>query len=67
MSSKYMVIMEDIKQRLAEKSLVAGSKLPSVRQLSKHFSCSKNTVIKAYEELEKLHLIYSVSKAVILL
>ncbi|WP_413366324.1 PLP-dependent aminotransferase family protein [Lysinibacillus sp. 3P01SB] len=63
MSSKYMEIMEDIKQRLAEKSLVAGSKLPSVRQLSKHFSCSKNTVIKAYEELEKLHLIYSVPKS----
>lgn len=52
-----------MKQRLANRSLVAGSKLPSVRQLSEQFSCSKNTVIKAYEELEKIHLIYSVPKS----
>lgn len=55
--------MEEVKQRLANRSLVAGSKLPSVRQLSEQFSCSKNTVIKAYEELEKIHLIYSVPKS----
>lgn len=63
MSSKYIEIMEDIKLRLADGSLIAGSKLPSVRQLSEHFSCSKNTVIKAYEELEKEHIIYSVPKS----
>ncbi|KKI91258.1 GntR family transcriptional regulator [Bacillus sp. SA1-12] len=63
MSSKYSEIMEEIKLRLADGSLIAGSKLPSVRQLSEHFSCSKNTVIKAYEELEKEHLVYSVPKS----
>lgn len=63
MSSKYIEIMEDIKLRLADGSLIAGSKLPSIRQLSEHFSCSKNTVIKAYEELEKEHVIYSVPKS----
>ncbi len=63
MRPKYIEIMEEIKQRLASKSLVAGSRLPSVRQLSDHLSCSKNTVIKAYEELEKEHLIYSVPKS----
>ncbi|MFC0274737.1 PLP-dependent aminotransferase family protein [Metabacillus herbersteinensis] len=63
MSSKYIKIMEEIKLQLADRSLIAGSKLPSVRQLSEHFSCSKNTVIKAYEELEKEHLIYSVPKS----
>ncbi len=55
--------MGEIKLRLANGSLIAGSKLPSVRQLSEHFSCSKNTVIKAYTELEKEHLIYSISKS----
>nr|WP_299095526.1 winged helix-turn-helix domain-containing protein [uncultured Metabacillus sp.] len=55
--------MEEIKLQLADGSLDAGSKLPSVRQLSEYFSCSKNTVIKAYEELEKEHLIYSVPKS----
>ncbi len=63
MNSKYIKIMEDIKLRLEDGSLIAGSKLPSVRQLSEYFSCSKNTVIKAYAELEKEHLIYSVPKS----
>lgn len=63
MSSKYLIIMEEIKQRLAEGKLVTGSKLPSVRSFSEYFACSKNTVIKAYDELEKEHLIYSVPKS----
>ena len=53
MSLKYLKIMEEIKLGLANGSLIAGGKLPSVRRLSHHFSCSKNTVIKAYSELEK--------------
>ncbi|WP_407271155.1 PLP-dependent aminotransferase family protein [Radiobacillus sp. PE A8.2] len=63
MSTKYNKIMEAIKRQLEDGTLVAGSKLPSVRQLSERFSCSKNTVIKAYEELEKQHLIYAVPKS----
>ncbi|MBU5210209.1 PLP-dependent aminotransferase family protein [Heyndrickxia oleronia] len=63
MGLKYFKIMEEIKLQLVNGSLIAGSKLPSVRQLSEHFSCSKNTVIKAYTELEKEHLIYSVPKS----
>ncbi len=55
--------MEAIKLQLADGSLIAGSKLPSVRQFSEDFLCSKNTVIKAYAELEKEHLIYSVPKS----
>lgn len=63
MNSKYIKIMEEIKIQVTDGSLIAGSKLPSVRQLSEYFSCSKNTVIKAYAELEKKHLIYSVPKS----
>lgn len=63
MNSKYSKIVQEIKRRLVNGSLFAGSKLPSVRQLAEYFSCSKNTVIKAYEELEKEHLIYSVPKS----
>ncbi|KOS67805.1 GntR family transcriptional regulator [Lysinibacillus contaminans] len=63
MSSKYIQIMGEIKGQLANGTLHAGSKLPSVRQLSEHFSCSKNTVIRAYTELEKEHVIYAVSKS----
>ncbi|MDL4839838.1 aminotransferase-like domain-containing protein [Aquibacillus rhizosphaerae] len=63
MNLKYMKIIEEIKLQLTNGSLIAGSKLPSVRQFSEQFSCSKNTVIKAYVELEKEHLIYSVPKS----
>ena len=63
MSSKYIQIMEEIKEQLANGLLHAGSKLPSVRQLSERFSCSKNTVIRAYTELEKEHVIYAVPKS----
>lgn len=63
MSSKYIQILEGIKGDLATGILHAGSKLPSVRQLSVRFSCSKNTVVRAYSELEKEHLIYAVPKS----
>lgn len=63
MDTKYNGIVKDIKNQLANGDLLAGSKLPSVRQLSEKFSCSKNTVIKAYDELEKEHLIFSVPKS----
>jgi len=63
MDTKYDGIVKDIKNQLANGYLLAGSKLPSVRQLSEKFSCSKNTVIKAYDELEKEHLIFSVPKS----
>lgn len=63
LNPKYLEIVEEIKSQLTNGDLVAGSKLPSVRQLSEKFSCSKNTVIKAYSELEKEHLIYAISKS----
>ncbi|KZE63733.1 GntR family transcriptional regulator [Fictibacillus phosphorivorans] len=60
MSTKYRIILEDIKQQLTDGKLAAGHKLPSIRQLSDAYNCSKNTIIKAYNELEKEHLIYTV-------
>lgn len=60
---KYLQIMNVIDQRVANGQLKPGSKLPSIRTLSEQFACSKNTVIKAYDELEKKHLIYSVPKS----
>lgn len=63
MEAKYHKMIEYIEQQLDKGSLVAGSKLPSIRSLSEQFSCSKSTVTKAYNELEKAHLIYSVPKS----
>ncbi len=58
-----MGIIEDIKDKMANGLLTTGSKLPSVRQLAEQFSCSKNTVIRAYNELEKEHFIFSIPKS----
>ncbi len=62
-AAKYEMIMSVIKQQVANGTIGPGSKLPSVRMLADRFSCSKNTVIQAYSELEKEHLVYSVPKS----
>lgn len=43
--------------------LPLGSKLPSIRTLSEDHNISRNTVTKAYSELEKDGYIYSLSKS----
>ncbi|ALC80270.1 MULTISPECIES: aminotransferase-like domain-containing protein [Bacillus] len=60
---KYAMIVKEIEKRIADGYLKPGSKLPSIRALSEEFSFSKNTVIKAYQKMEKSHLIYSVPKS----
>ncbi|MFJ7668759.1 PLP-dependent aminotransferase family protein [Lysinibacillus sp. NPDC097195] len=58
-----MQIIEEVKEQLTTGKLYAGCKLPSVRQLSEQFSCSKNTVIRAYSQLEQEHVIYAIPKS----
>ncbi|MFC0216259.1 PLP-dependent aminotransferase family protein [Paenibacillus chartarius] len=59
----YAKIMHHIERQIEAGTLKPGSKLPSIRSLSETFGCSNNTVIKAYSELEKKHLIYTVPKS----
>ncbi|MFH5185036.1 PLP-dependent aminotransferase family protein [Paenibacillus sp. TAB 01] len=63
MENKYQFVMEQIKKQLVEGSIKPGEKLPSIRELSKQFSCSMNTAIHAYRDLEEAHWIYSVPKS----
>lgn len=37
-----------IQDQIANKSLIAGARLPSVRQFSKQLNCSVSTVVEAY-------------------
>ncbi|USK31871.1 PLP-dependent aminotransferase family protein [Bacillus sp. F19] len=60
---KYEEVMMEIAHRAAAGVLKPGSRLPSIRALSEELSCSKNTIIKAYQELELNHQIYSVKKS----
>jgi DNA-binding transcriptional MocR family regulator len=63
MDMKYTKIMDVIQERMSSGKLGTGNKLPSIRQLSEQFNCSKNTIIRAFNELEKQHFIYSVPKS----
>lgn len=60
---KYERVKDDLKQRINSGAIKPGGKLPSIRELSNQWECSKNTVIRAIDELEKEHLIYSVPKS----
>ncbi|MFC4403873.1 PLP-dependent aminotransferase family protein [Gracilibacillus xinjiangensis] len=61
--TKYSLIYNEIKQQILNGVLKSSSKLPSIRKLAEQYDCSKNTIIKAYMELEKQHLIYSIPKS----
>ncbi|MBO9598793.1 MAG: PLP-dependent aminotransferase family protein [Cohnella sp.] len=60
---KYEQVKNDLKQRMNSGAIKPGGKLPSIRELSLQWGCSNNTVIRAIDELEKEHLIYSVPKS----
>lgn len=63
MEKKYRIVIDFIKQEIADKKLKPGSKLPSIMKASKTLQCNKDTVIRAYNELIKEHVIYSVPKS----
>lgn len=61
--NKYLMVEQFIKQQVDEGMLVSQDKLPSIRALSQQLTVSKNTVIRAYQELEAQGMIYSVPKS----
>ncbi|MBW7477091.1 PLP-dependent aminotransferase family protein [Paenibacillus oenotherae] len=61
--NKYEHVKRYIKDQLQSNAIKPGAKLMSIREISSQFACSKNTVIRAYDDLEKEHLIYSVPKS----
>ncbi|MDQ0091428.1 DNA-binding transcriptional MocR family regulator [Paenibacillus anaericanus] len=60
---EYAKIMNDIERRIDDGEIRGGQRLPSIRQLAEHYSCSKSTIIRAYSELEKRHLVYSIPQS----
>ncbi|MGG6795759.1 UNVERIFIED_CONTAM: PLP-dependent aminotransferase family protein [Streptococcus canis] len=63
MTSKYQSIISDLDQAIQDRSLKKGERLPSIRQLSDIYHCSKDTVQRALLELKYRHLIYAVPKS----
>ncbi|HFU4203474.1 TPA: PLP-dependent aminotransferase family protein [Streptococcus suis] len=59
----YQTIVQDILTGIERQDYKRGQKLPSIRQLSQIYQCSKDTVQKALKELTYQHRIYAVEKS----
>lgn len=60
---KYEEVISYIKHEIAVGNLTSKKKLPSIRTVAHAFNCSMGTIIKAYTELEKSHIIYASPKS----
>ncbi|WP_240421903.1 PLP-dependent aminotransferase family protein [Paenibacillus periandrae] len=60
---KYGLLLNELEALIKSHPYKEGDKLPSIRTLAEQYGYSKSTVIKAMEELEKRHRIYSVPKS----
>ncbi len=63
MNTTYVRIAMDIENGIHAGDYPFHKKLPSIRHLSKKYTCSQGTVIKAYETLKNKHLIYSLPQS----
>ena len=62
-ANKYLIVEKHLKQAINNGVYQPDDKLPSIRQLSTELKVSKNTVIRAYQELEAQSMVYSVPKS----
>lgn len=53
----YQQVVEGVKEAVARGVLKPGDKLPSVRELAMELTINHNTVAKAYQDLEREHVI----------
>ena len=60
---KYETIYQSLLLQIQTGKLEAGSKLPSIRNLTQLYSCSKSTVLSALKRLVDQHIIYAVPKS----
>lgn len=61
--NKKQKVIDRIRSEIVNGHVKPGQRLPSIREQSQTFACSLNTIISAYQELEKDNLIYSRPKS----
>lgn len=61
--SKYNDIVDFINNEIDTGRIKHGGKMPTIRELSEVFNCSKQTVVHAYEKLQKDHIVYSIPQS----
>ncbi|MDG0812711.1 aminotransferase-like domain-containing protein [Cohnella rhizosphaerae] len=60
---KFEFVVDELTRQSKDGRLKPGDKLPSIRKLTETYGCSKNTILRAYAELERRHLVYAVPKS----
>ena len=60
---KYLDVLNKIEYMIENEEFKQGEKILSIRKFADLFNCNKWTVIRALEELEKKHIIYSVPQS----
>lgn len=61
--SKYQDIVDFINTEIENGNIKHNDKMPTIRNLSEKFNCSKQTIVHAYEKLQKDHIIYSIPQS----
>ncbi|WP_312648171.1 aminotransferase-like domain-containing protein [Aminipila sp.] len=59
--TKYYEIIQYLQTQITNNQIKPGNRLPPIRAIAQAFHCSTSTVVKAYGELERSHIIYPVS------
>lgn len=59
----YEQICDDIKKNILSQNMKQGDRLPTIKDLCSKYTCSKSTVIKAYDTLCNQHIVYSLPKS----
>ncbi|WP_019913990.1 aminotransferase-like domain-containing protein [Paenibacillus sp. HW567] len=60
---KYHSVLASMENQIREGRYSPGQKLPSVRSAAEFYGCSISTVLRAYGELERQHVIYSIPQS----
>lgn len=61
--NKYLVVEQYVRSAIQSGLFQHDERLPSIRRLQQELSVSKNTVIRAYQELEAQGWVYSVERS----
>lgn len=59
--TKYCEIIQYLQAEITSGQIKPGNRLPPIRAIAEAFHCSTSTVVKAYGELERSHIIYPVT------
>lgn len=60
---KYKTIVHYLLEKIASGAIKFEQNMPTIRQLSQQFQCSKATVVRAYTELQQQHIVYVIPQS----